>query len=129
VESAGYSDLSFLARRGVPFCCGVVRADVGVEGVFELLFDPFRGNRAPCAICMPLWVDLVDGVRVEGKDDKDAWRLTIPLALPVVPLVEGRYERAVVIFLPFKTEMDSQRIFRRGKKSFGLGKTDVRIVH
>ncbi len=71
----------------------------------------------------------MDGVRVEGKDDKDAWRLTIPLALPVVPLVEGRYERAVVIFLPFNTEWDSQRILRKGRKSFELGKTYIRIVH
>lgn len=41
-----------------------------------------------------------DGVRVEGKDDREVWRLRtelVPLALAVVPLVEGRYESTDVM--------------------------------
>lgn len=39
---------------------------------------------------MPLCMEGFDGVRVEGKDDKEVWRLRLMLVLPVVPLVEGR---------------------------------------
>lgn len=35
----------------------------------------------------------IEGVRDEGNDDKEACRVRLLLALAVVPLVEGRYER------------------------------------
>lgn len=89
VESAGYCDLNFLAGRDTPLRWGVSLVEEGVDGVRELLLtDPRcgRGGGTP----VPLRMEGLDGVRVDGKDDNDVWRLRTVFALPVVPLVEGR---------------------------------------
>ena len=45
-------------------------------------------------------LEWLEGTLVEGKEDKEAWRL-MPFELAVVPLVDGRYERTeVMIALP-----------------------------
>lgn len=57
----------------------------GVDEVCELLNDGRRG-----IVLMPFCIEGLDGVRVDGKDDREVWRLRTVFALPVVPLVEGR---------------------------------------
>ena len=42
---------------------------------------------------MPFRIEGFEGVRDEGKDERDPCRLRVLLAVPLVPLVEGRYER------------------------------------
>ena len=46
---------------------------------------------------MPLRIEGFDGVRDEGKEERDPCRLRLLLAVPLVPLVEGRYERTEVM--------------------------------
>ena len=64
----------------------------GVETVGELLLtDTGRGIGGILPAGVPLLrMDKFDGVRVEGKDDKEVCRLRGTLVLLVVPLVEGR---------------------------------------
>ena len=46
---------------------------------------------------MPFRIEGFEGVRDEGKDERDPCRLSVLLAVPLVPLVEGRYERTEVM--------------------------------
>lgn len=89
VESAGYCDLNFLVGRDTRLCCGVGLVEEGVDGVRELLLTDSRWGRGGAALA-PLRIEGLDGVRVEGKDDREVWRFRMVFALPVVPLVEGR---------------------------------------
>lgn len=89
VESAGYCDLNFLAGRDTPLRWGVGLVEEGVDGVRELLLTDSRCGIGGC-VPVPLRMEGLDGVRVDGKDDKEVWRLRTVFALPVVPLVEGR---------------------------------------
>ncbi len=89
VESAGYCDLNFLAGRGARLCCGVGLVEEGVEGVHELLLTDSRCGKGG-AMLVPLRIEGLDGVRVEGNEDREVWRFRMVFALPVVPLVEGR---------------------------------------
>ena len=89
VVSAGYCDLSFLAGRDDPLRWGVSLVEEGVEGVRELLLtESWCGRGGPVAV--PLRLKGLEEVRVEGKEDREAWRLRMVFALPVVPLVDGR---------------------------------------
>lgn len=78
----------------MPFCGGVCLAEEveGVETVRELLLtDTGRGVGGILLAGVPLLrMDRFDGVRTEGKDDKEVCRLRGALVLPVVPAVEGR---------------------------------------
>ena len=78
----------------MPFRGGVCVAEEveGVETVRELLLtDTGRGIGGILPAGVPLLrMDGFDGVRVEGKDDKEVCRLRGALVLLVVPLVEGR---------------------------------------
>lgn len=62
-----------------------------MDGVRELLIDGRRGSRGMLLVGgAPLRMEGFEAVRVEGKDDNEAWRLGIALfVLPDVPLVEG----------------------------------------
>lgn len=60
----------------------------GVDGLCELLTDSRCGRRG--IVLEPLRIEGLDGVRVDGKDDREVWRLRTVFALPIVPLVEGR---------------------------------------
>lgn len=42
---------------------------------------------------MPLRMEGIEGVREEGNEDSDAFRVRLLLAVGGVPFVEGRYER------------------------------------
>lgn len=88
VESAGYCDLNFLADRDAQLRWGVGLVKEGVDGVRELLLTDSLCGRGG-AVPVPLRIEGLDGVRVEGKEDKEVWRLRTVFALPV-PLVEGR---------------------------------------
>ena len=80
--------------------------DADVEKLLELFVDSRRGSGGIVPVGMPLRVEWLEGILVEGKEESEVWRFT-PLALPVVPLVEGRYDRTDVIFMVF----DCIRIF------------------
>ena len=67
------------------------------EGVRELLIDAWRTERGIIPIGMPLCIEGFEGVRDEGKEDKEACRVRLLLPLAVVPLVDGRYERTEVM--------------------------------
>ena len=43
----------------------------GVEGVRELLTEPWCGRGGWLAVTMPFWIEGFDGVRDDGKDDSD----------------------------------------------------------
>lgn len=87
VDSAGYCDLNLLFEGGSPLRWGVFLVEDGVEGVRTLLTEPRRGMRGILFEGTLFRVDVLEAVRVEGKDDREACRL--PLALPEVPLVPG----------------------------------------
>lgn len=48
---------------------------------------------------IPLRTNGFDACLVDGKEDNEVCFGLVPLVLPVVPLVDGRYERAVVIVI------------------------------
>lgn len=48
---------------------------------------------------MPLRMDGIEGVREDGKEDKEACRFRLLLPLAIVPLVEGRYDRTDAMVL------------------------------
>lgn len=50
-------------------------------------------ERGIFAVGKPLRMEGIDGVREEGKEDKDACRVRLLFALVAVPFVVGRYER------------------------------------
>ena len=83
--SAGYCDLNFPGGRLTPLRWGSRLVEDGVDGGRELLTDGRRGIEPG-----PLCIDGLDGVRVDGKDEREAWRLRKVFVPPVVPLVEGR---------------------------------------
>lgn len=65
-------------------------------------------------------MEWLEGTLVDGKEDKDAWRL-MPLELAVVPLVDGRYVRLEVILAPphvsQETQVSQVRLLQRGSQS------------
>ena len=116
VVSAGYCGLNFLAGRDTRLRCGVGWVEEGVGGVRELLLtDSHRGRGG--AMPVPLRIEGLEGVRVEGKEDREVWRLRIVFALPIVPLVEGRYERTEVIF----GQLAGRRVYQRTQQRDSLG--------
>lgn len=68
---------------------GVRLKDDVVETDRALRTDPWPGSGGIVPADTPFRVELLEGILVEGKEDKEAWRLT-PLELAVVPLVDGR---------------------------------------
>ena len=79
----------------------------GVDGVRELLLRDSRcGGRG--IVPVTLRIERLEGVRVEGKEEREVWRLRRVAVLPVAPLVEGRYERTDVIF----GQSTGRRIFK-----------------
>lgn len=46
----------------------------------------------------PFLIEGFEGVRDEGKEDREPCRLRLLLAVPLVPLVEGLYESTEVMF-------------------------------
>lgn len=60
----------------------------------------------------PLRMEGIEGVREEGKEDKDACRVRFVLALAVVPLVEGRYERTDAILLVTTSSVSRESVTR-----------------
>jgi hypothetical protein len=48
---------------------------------------------------IPLRMEGIEGVREDGKEDKDVFRFRLLLPLAIVPLVEGRYERTDAMVL------------------------------
>lgn len=87
IDSAGYCDLNFRLDDGSGLRLGRFLIEDGVDGVRVLLTEPRRGMRGILVEGTLFRVDVLEAVRVEGKEDKEACRL--PLALPVVPLVPG----------------------------------------
>lgn len=68
--SAGYCDLSFLAGLDKPLHWGAGLVEEGVDGVRELLLmEPLCGRGG--AMPVPLRIEGLDGVRVEGKEDRE----------------------------------------------------------
>lgn len=63
----------------------------------ELLIEPRRGTGGGFEVGTPFRIEGFDGVRDEGKDESEPCRLRLLLAVPLVPLVEGRYERTEVM--------------------------------
>ena len=70
-----------------------------MEEARELLIEPRCGRGGWLVVGIPFRIDGLEGVRDEGKDESDSCRLRLLLMVPVVPLVEGRYERTEVIFI------------------------------
>lgn len=68
-----------------------------MDGVRELLIEPRRGKGGCIVVGMPLRIEGFDGVRDEGKDESEPCRFRLLVAVPLVPLVEGRYERTEVM--------------------------------
>ena len=70
VVSAGYCDLSLLADRDTPLRWGIALVEDGVDGVRELLLmDPRCGRGG--AVPVTLRTEWFDGVRVEGKEERE----------------------------------------------------------
>lgn len=112
VESAGYCDFSLLAGLDMPFRGGecLAEEEEGVKFSCELLLaDLGRGIGGMLLAGVPLLrMDGFDGVRVEGKDDREVCLLRGAPVLPVVPLVEGRYERTEVMLAHLRGSQDAQ---------------------
>ena len=70
VVSAGYCDLSFLAGRDTPLRWGFGLVEEGVDGVRELLLRDSRCGRGG-AVPVPLRIEGLDVVRVDGKEDRE----------------------------------------------------------
>ena len=100
---------------------GVV--DDGVEGVRELLLDPRGLLRGRITVGMPLRMEVVDGVRDDGKEDKEVcrFRLLCELPLPDVPFVDGLWGSIVAIEHSLKTG-------DLGKGELGLAAYDRSIL-
>lgn len=89
VVSIGYCDLNFLAGRDTVLRLAVGLVEEGVDGIRELLLtDPLCGRGG--AVYVPLGIEGFDGVRVDGKEDREVLRSRTVFALPIVLLVEGR---------------------------------------
>lgn len=93
VESAGYCDRSFLTGSVGPSLWEGVLSEEDVEVVLaELRAEAtLCGIRGTLPTTAPFLRDVLEGTLVDGNDERDACRLMVPLALPVVPLVDGRY--------------------------------------
>ena len=65
----------------------------GLDGVRELLFDPWRLGMGGAVEDMPFWVDGFEVVRDDGKEDNEGRRLEVVIE----PLVEGLYGRTEAI--------------------------------
>ena len=70
VVSAGYCDLNFLAGRDTPLRWGICLVEDGVDGVRELLLTDSLCGRGG-AVPVILRTEWLDGVRVEGKEDRE----------------------------------------------------------
>lgn len=71
IVSAGYWDFSFPAGRDRPLRGGVGRVEELVDGVRELLLTDSRCGRGG-AVPVTLRTEWLDGVRVEGKEEREA---------------------------------------------------------
>lgn len=60
------------------------------DGVRELLIDGWRTERGIAPDIMPFRIEGFDGVREDGNEDREGFRLRVLLPLAVVPFVEGR---------------------------------------
>ena len=70
VVSDGYCDLNFLVDRDTPLRLGGGCVEEGVEEARELLLaDPRCGKGG--AVVVAFRAEWFDGVRVEGKEDKE----------------------------------------------------------
>ena len=101
VESAGYWDLTLLARELGEFLSVAVMVEDGVPGAWLLPLEAPRWVRGEVKVEMPLRTELIEAVREEGKDDSEAWRVTpLPMELGacVRLLVEGREGIIVAIY-------------------------------
>ena len=70
--------------------------DEGVDGLRELLMEPRCGRGGWFPIGIPFLIEGFDGVREDGNEESEPWRPML-LVVPVVPLVEGRYESTEAI--------------------------------
>lgn len=71
VVSAGYCDLNFPAGCDTPLRWGIGLVEEGVDGVRELLLaDSWCGRGG--AVPVTLRMEGLEGVRVEGKEDREA---------------------------------------------------------
>ena len=65
-------------------------------------------------------MEWLEGTLVDGKEDKEAWRL-MPLELAVVPLVDGRYVRLGAIMalshVSQETQVSQVRLLHGGAQS------------
>ena len=120
VESAGYCDLSFLPGREIPLRFGVFWAEDGVDGVRELLTEgPRCGARGAAPVGIPLRTEGFDGILVDGKEDNEACLWEFAVTLPVVPLVDGRYERTEVMAAGSAVEKAGKMSRGRRRRSRG----------
>lgn len=78
--------------------------DEGVEVLRELLIEPRWGRGGWFPVGMPFLIEGVDGVRDDGKEEREPCLPMLLLVVPVVPLVEGRYESTEAIMAVYERD-------------------------